>query len=298
MALSDHQFSLDLDDGSTPVEWGLGKDIFVLPDGFDPGDIDYRAQDLEIPNEDNMAFGRDFATPPKWTWEMATNGASELDSLDMQAALAVAWKNPKIRNTPTKRAILRYRLAGRTRRIYGRPRRWAATYNNALIGGSHQIVMDFQCADILHYDDGLSYHAIDILPAEGGFLVAPLVAPLSTIAGTERDSGFTVGGDSATWPRILFNGPVLNPYISIDGRKIALTMNLLTGQQAVIDTAPWARTVLRYPGEANISGNLTRDTRMSNMALAPGAHELIFGGTDPSGAAKVTVQWRNAWSSL
>lgn len=298
MALSDFQFSLDLDDGSTPVEWGLGKDVFVLPDGFDPGDVDYRAQDLEIPNEDNMAFGRDFATPPKWTWEMATNGDSEGESLEMARALAVAWKSQVVRNAPGKRAIVRYRFNGRTRRIYGRPRRWATTYDNRFMGGTHQIIADFQCADIMHYDDGLSYHAIDILPAEGGYLIAPLVAPLSTTIGTVRDSGFTVGGDSATWPRILFNGPVLNPYVTIDGRMVALTINLLTGQQAVIDTAPWARTVIRYPDLANISGNLTRDTRMSAMALEVGDHEMTFGGTDPSGMSKVTIQWRNAWSSL
>jgi hypothetical protein len=97
---------------------------------------------------------------------------------------------------------------------------------------------------------------------------------------------------------VLFNGPVTNPYITIDGRKTALTMNLVAGQQAVIDTAPWARTVLRYPGPSNISGNLTRDTRMSAMALMPGPHELVFGGVDPSGTSKVTIQWRNAWSSL
>lgn len=295
---ADFTFSIDLDDGSTPVEFGLGKDVFVHPEGFDPGTTDYRAQDLEIPHEDGVAFGRDFATPSAWTFEMSTNGSDPATSLEMARTLALVWKNPTVRQTPGKRAILRYRMAGRTRRIYGRPRRWADTYDNKLLSGTHQIVADFQRADIMHYDDGLSYHAIDILPAEGGWLVAPLVAPLSTIAGTERDSGFTVGGDSPTWPRILFNGPVLNPYVTIDGKKIALTMNLVAGQQAVIDTAPWARTVIRYPDLANISGNLTRDTRMAQMALIPGAHELTFGGTDPSGTSKVTVQWRNAWSSL
>ena len=298
MALADHTFSLELGDGSAVVEWGLGKNVFVLPDGFDPGTVDYRTQDIDIPNEDNIAFGRDFLSPPTWTFEMATNGSDEATSLAHQAPLAVAWKSYKLRDTPSARAILRYGLGGRTRRVYGRPRRWSATYDNRLLSGTHQIVAEFQCADAVHYDDGLSYHAIDILPVEGGWLVAPLVAPLTTIAGTVRDSGFTVGGDTKTWPRILFNGPVVDPYISIDGKKVALTMTLLTGQQAVIDTAPWVRTVERFPGPANISWALTRDTRMSDMALLPGAHELIFGGTDPSGTAKVTVQWRNAWSSL
>lgn len=296
--VDDFTFVLDVGDGS-PVEFGLHKDVFLVEDGWDTGTQDVRSQDLELPNEDGLNFGRDFLTPPSWTFELATNGSDEASSLAMMAPLAKAWKSRALRDTPTARAMVRYGIAGRSRRVYGRPRQFATAYDNRILSGTHQITAAFQLADSYYYDDGLSSLTIDILPAEGGaFAEFPIEFPLSTNVGTERDGGFTVGGDSPTWPRILFTGPVLNPYVMIEGKKIAVNYNLIAGRQVVIDTAPWARTVQLFPGASNVSGSLTRDTRMNDMALDPGSYELAFGGVDPSGTAKVTIQWRNAWSSL
>jgi hypothetical protein len=61
-----------------------------------------------------------------------------------------------------------------------------------------------------------------------------------------------------------------------------------------------ARTCLWRDGgrSGSAAGLLGPGVSLAAMQLPPGVHEAQFGGIDPTGTARVSVAWRNAWRGL
>ena len=99
--------------------------VMVTPGGFDPGVTGWRTQDAENPVRDSVLFGRDRLTPGTWGFSLQTNRLDADGSLAALEAMGGRWRGEAVRTTPGAVMALRYRLGSATRRVYGRPRRWA-----------------------------------------------------------------------------------------------------------------------------------------------------------------------------
>jgi hypothetical protein len=291
--LNDGEFELD--------GYGFGGEshpIVVQPGGFDPGTSGLRNQDNDNGVSDGLSMGRDTKTPPLWGFTLMTNQYSASDALDALEDAAAQWDAPDVRSTPGAVQTMRYNIGGRTRRVYGRTRRFAQTVTAGLWSGTSGAVADFQLVDGRYYDDELRQQSVTIVPASTGGLSGVLTGPISTSAGGARQGVIPDVGGKLPAPIVAtIHGPITNPWISNGEWKIELKLTLAYDQSVTIDARPWRTTVLRNDG-ASLAGALTRNSRLDLARLRPGSAELTFGGTDATGTATCSVSWRPVFPSL
>ena len=298
ITLAEHQFELLPDETSTAgVGFGIGLNVSVDEDGFDPGDAEWAVQDTINPVTGSRNFGRDVLAGPAWTFALHVNRDDVATALTSLGELRTAWKAGSVIGIPGRTSILRYRIGGRDRRVYGRPRRWAAPPNNRILGGYVPITTTFQTADALHYADLETMVDIGYVATSAGGFEFPVEFPVATLPPGQRDGLATVGGDSPTYPIIRFNGPIINPKLACAAWSVQLNMELLAGQYVEIDTRPWKLSVLRQ-GVYNEGGKLSRQARLRNLTLSPGNVEFVFSGNSVAGTASCIVKWRDAYASL
>jgi hypothetical protein len=244
-------------------------------------------------------MGRDFLGGPVWAFDITTNRASGPDALAAAAALARAWRTG-IGTRPGVVFPLQYFTAGRLRRVYGRPRRYAGPAPDLLTRlGAAKITADFQCVDHLHYDDTQRSLMVDLVAAATGGWTFPTTFPIHTAPSMTRQGVIDdVGGDTRTPFELTIKGPVAAPWAAGPGWRLELPDVVLAYDQSVtVATYPWALTVLRNDG-ADLSGGLSWKSRLADACLSPGPGEFTFGGIDPTNTATATMRWRPAWSSL
>jgi hypothetical protein len=290
--LKDYQFELD------GYAFGLDLPIFTQGDGFDTGDDTVIDQDQVNPITGANMMGRDVIGAGEWTWTLATRAEEPEEALAEVSKLASVWRNRGEGFDTGDIKALRYAVGGRTRRIYGRPRRFTSKPVDSLVYGLLAPLASFKRADALHYDDVEQVVTMTMKPAETGGAVLPATFPLTF----ERDpdyvpaSAMLVGGDARTWPVISFTGPVTNPSVTIGDVTIALAGTIGEGGTVTIDTRPWARSVTR---SGNTSGaSLARATRMTRAAFRPGAYSAVYRGVDTSGNSRCQIRWRDAWTTF
>lgn len=291
--LADFQFDLD------GYVFGLGCDISLLDGGFDPGTAEWRTQDQDNPVGDGRVFGRDYLSGPTWGFSLFVDATDPETALAAWGDVSKAWRNEGGRRTPGAVCTLRYAVAGRTRRVYGRPRRFAGTPDNKLLQGTAPITTDFDCADALHYDDVEQSVVVPILPATTGGFMAPFIFPLSTLSAPgPRQGTITVDGDADCPVVIKVHGPVSAPVVTGPGWLLNFAgLTLAYDEELVIDTRPWAKTALVRGG--SVAGTLTRQsTRLTDVRLALGDQAITFAGIDETASASCTLFWRPTWTSL
>lgn len=284
------------------LEFGDDHRHEVVVTKFTPGSPSNRSQTVENPRADSRWFGRDRKTPGTWGFSMFVNRADEVEALDTLAALKEVWDAEDVRLTPGVVMPLRYTLAGRTRRVYGRPVRCEEVVDVRMWQGFLGVEADFELADTLHYADEETSTTLNIVPATTGGLVAPLVEPLRTLSSPEvsRQGQIVVGGNTATWAKVLISGAsgATGLRVVVDETwSVGISGTVGHDETITFDGHPWARTILSSNG-GSASGRAHPATRLERMRLAPGPHEIRFEGTDPTGTASATVVWRDASRSL
>jgi hypothetical protein len=265
---------------------------------FTPGASDLVTTDAQRAQQDGVIVGRDYIGSATWAFTIDTKAGGEAGAAAADAALHAEWNNPAIRTNPNTTVPLSYQMAGRWRRVYGRPGKYAGINGDTLTRfGRGRIVCDFRVTEPYHYDDTETSVVLTIVPGTTGGLTAPLASPLSTVRSSAPRAGNVLNaGDAATPLKVTFHGPVTNPWVrSATGMEVALIGTLAYDQSVTIN--PRAGTVTRQDG-TNAAGMLTRATRMSTTLLQPGTTVLSFGGTDPTGTATATLSWRNAYTSI
>lgn len=277
------------------VDFGDRLPLFVTD--FDQGTTEYRTNDTERSQGDGLIAGRDFLGGRTWGFSVSTNMRNLPDASTLESRLAAAWHNPKHRSKSLALVPLSYEMGGRWRRVYGRPSRYAGIRGDIqAVQGHGRIECDFRIHDPRYFDDWETVLRLPIVPASTGGLMAPLVAPLSTVRSSTPRAGLVVNtGTAATPLKVVFRGPVTNPYVrAAAGWEVALNGSLAVGQSVTVDA--FNGTVLR--GSASVAGMLTRKTRLSTAVLPVGNSDLTFGGVDPTGTALVELRWRNAYYSI
>lgn len=281
-------------------QFGIGQDITV--EGFDPGTVGWTTQDQPNPITDGTTFGQDKMEGPTWAWDLSTDRDEPEEALATASELATIWRALGVRDVPGAVMPLRYSVGGRTRRVYGRPRRWSAPPSNRLLGGYLPINADFAVADHLHYDDEEATVTLTITGSATGGLEFPAEAPfLFSGTGQERPGLIYAGGDAPTGFTARIDGPIVGPYLRGPGWELDFgALSLPEGQWIDIDTHSFGAagmTALRN-GVASVAGSLSRLSRLSKAKIVPGGQEIVFGGTSATGTASAAIHWRPAWHSL
>lgn len=294
--LSDWQFELG---GMT---FGYGLPLAVSR--FEKSGSEVRDQDVPAVAGDWRVFGRDRKTPGVWSWDLFTDMQNATGALAVLDQAEAVWDGELYRSRPQLVQPLRYRLAGRTRRVFGRPRRFTAVPTTLAEQGRIDAVADFALAEPWSYDD--TEQSLRLTTA-ATVLGTPTTFPLSfpflwgASAGSPRHGQITVGGTRPTWLRVTFTGPVgttlTDPYVIVGEEVFQLRGVVLPEEQIVVSSLPWEQGVFRGDGTTS-SVTLDPTARLSQLRVAPGTHTVSFGGIDNTGTATCTVAWRDAYTSI
>lgn len=273
-----------------------GQTVIMIEDvTFESPDV--VSVDRQLPRSDGIRFGRDYRGARTITVTMHVFGAHGEDGMAILNDLAAAWSGEAVRRLPGSVQTLRIRYAGRTRRVYGRSRRFAPTSLRTASTGWAPVVADFRTVDQYFYDDVEKVNEVGIVPPSGGGLVAPLVAPLTTLGISYAPGDIVVGGTVPCWPVFIIKGPISLPTIDCIGEwRVTLAVTIAEDEFIVVDPRPWTRGV-RKNGIHSVAGYLTPSSpRLSEVMLAPGPHEIILSGLDETGTSSLTVAWRDRYT--
>lgn len=301
-ALAEHQFEIlpnaDAIDGFV---FGIGAEVSV--ESFDPGEKTWMSQDQDNSRRGIKAFGRDVQTAKTWNWQSHTDQEDVPSAISILEEFETAWTMEELVRSPGAVTAIRYRIGDRYRRVFGRPRRYAAPPSNMILNGYVPITHDFQLSDAYSYADAESSVEIPYSSsATGGGFTFPTTFPILTQASEGNGAGqLAIGGTSRAYPVIRFNGPWNNPSIITDDWTLSWKGSISAAGWVEIDCRPFglnALSVLNQDGAAVTEG-LGRQTWLEDCWFAPGSKPFVtLAGSAAGGAASATVRWRDTFNSI
>lgn len=295
--LQDFQFEILPDEDSNDgFGFGIGLDVSIDNAGFDPGSAEWAVQDAANPLTGATMFGRDQLLGETWAWNAHVNRDDLTGALETLRAFRAAWRARETAGEPSRMSVIRYQQDGQRRRTYGRPRRFAAPPDNKVLSGYVPVTCDFKTVTPLTFDDLEQITTINFVVESSGGLIFPTTFPVSPLPDGQREGSILVGGNAPTYGVHTITGPILNPWIQWDDRRWTFNINVPDGVPFVIDPRPWKQTIT-LAGQAK-PGALGRRQYMSDMTMAPGGHEIIFGGQSSGGTATLETRWRNAYEGF
>lgn len=290
---------IELNDG----EWELGgvvagstRDYDVIVLDAAPGNPVWVNNDRDVPGSEQRNFGADTEHGPTWTFEFLISTDDGPSARAALRALTAAWKPRAQLRTAGAVETLRYRAAGQTRRLYGRPRGFAPSDWSGIDQGIIVATSQFVTADPYHYDDQTRDTSLTIFAAPAAGFSFPVTFPFTTTPGGTRQGVIAdTGGTAPTPARITFYGPISNPRLDGNGWSVGLDTAIAADKWVTIDTR--TRTVLHADG-GSYAGYLTRGTWLRDVRLNPGPEDIAFRGADPTGTARVVIEWNPAHETL
>lgn len=297
--LEEHQFEiLPSESALNGFVFGIGSEVSV--ESFDPGETNWVTQDSQNTRRGNVGFGRDILGGRTWTWESFIDRQDVKGALDTLDRFSAAWGAEELVRNPGAVTAIRYRVGGRYRRVFGRPRRLAAPPSNLILGGLVPVTHDFSLVDNYSYDDAPSSTLITYSSAvSGGGFVLPAVMPVSSLPsnGNGEDT-LSVKGTSRAYPVIRFNGPWINPVMTTDHWTLRWTGTVPAGGWVEFDCRPWALTVKDQSGASRASG-LDRRTWLEDIFFEPQTQpQVSLSGSSSGGSASALIRWRDTWTSI
>lgn len=288
-------------------QWELGDTVFGYDCPVDheadsePSSYSWRTQDQPNPSRDGTSMGTDLIEPGTWNFKLFTNCDGEDSALAALQQIALEWRADDVRKTAGAVKPLRYKLNNRTRRVYGRPRRFTAPLGATFHSGAIMITSDFQTVSELYFDDDeQSINVGSVEPTTGG-LLAPLSEPLTTeLTSATRQHQAFIGGVLPTPFWVTFYGPSTNAFLEIDGVRVVQLRGSVaagTGNAVTIDARPWIMSAY-LPDGSGAANLLSPRYRLPGLQLKPGDHQFTYGAIDPTQSSYATVRWRGAYPTV
>lgn len=279
--------------------FGYRMPISADQSGFsiEPGAI--QDQDQINPMTGARMMGRDVRSAGSWSWMMHMNTETDAEALAELARFGAIWtRNGQGWENTGEVAMLTYRLAGRDRVVFGRPREFDYELDNRILGGYIPPSAKFALSSPLHFSAAEQSVVMKLGADAPGGLSLPSAWPFSfeTAPGFVPSWAMTVGGDSRTSPIVKFTGPCLNPSVTIGTFKLGFAGSLPEGASIEVDCRPWAQTFKRVGSTADLVA--TRDTRLNRAVFYPGTYAAQYRGLDLTGQSSCQVRWRDAWVTL
>lgn len=300
--LREHQHELCTLDGESVLLFGTAETGYLTTAPPAITGAEMRSGDTDMPQEDGRSFGRDYLSGKAITFEMAVLAdRSAADphraNIDRLEAFESLWLDERWRDRPDALTILRTHQAGQTWRAYGRPTRYDEITSVTTQYGASGALAEFRLRDTQWYSDFEQSVEIDLIPPASGGLTAPLVSPIMTAAKATGIRPVVISGSRPTWLAVDFMGPAVNPQVVIGDGEVVLGVDVVIdyNETVTIDTAPWARSVIRQNDGAGLAGAISpRTTLMSRSALRPGIYPIRFDAESETGTARCRVRWRDA----
>lgn len=293
--MDEKQFSL------AGVTFGLGTDIGMIENGWQPGSPELRVNHVNSPGASGRRFSREFLGATTWGFSLYTNVGNEEEAWERVATLRDAWRSLGDEADVVDSEVvlpLTYRIAGQDRMVYGRPQAFDIVVDNTSLSGRIAIEANFELAYPIYFDADERSFTLSILPPlnlEAGVIIPAIVPFVSSSSESSRSTSIVVGGDRPTPVVIELHagtGPLDNARVEINGNPIQLTDPVHPNDPVIIDPRPWARSVATLSGGA--VGVDARVSRLSKLWLPPGTHEIVLTGTDPTSSASTVIRWNNA----
>lgn len=264
----------------------------IVPVGFTPGPANITASDINNPFYDEVYAGRDLLHGETWTFELLIHGPSEAFVLEQLGRLERMWKDRGRRTAAGELSELHYGWGGRTRVVYGRPRRFAREVTGLTVQREARVTCEFEVMDALRYDRAWQSVTLRMVPPEIRGLGSPLrEEDLTTLAGGKRMGQIDyVGGDGDTPILIDIYGPCVNPEVTFAGRRLRWDLTVKEGQRLQVDTR---RGYARMGGRSVVS-SMGRKSRLKDIRIGAGQHEVSFKAVDPSMTSYARFWWRPA----
>lgn len=272
----------------------------IVVTDFDPGERTLRTDDVEIRDRAGGIPRRDVEGISLWQFSILTEDDDAATALEHAARVMAAWRPPEAL-LPGVLVPMVYELAGRRRIVYGRPGAITPPDGRFVDQGEAELAATWRVLDPLAYsaddgEDGSGQVEIGIVPASSAGLVFPATPPFVWRSSGEPQSRWAeVGGEAATPLVVTIRGPVTRPWIRVGAVLIELQGSLAYDEQVTIDAR---RRLVSYADGRPAAGLLSPRSRLADLRLAPGRHEITFGGTDETGTATATIAWRAAWRSI
>ncbi|WP_437582734.1 hypothetical protein ACSAGD_10740 [Paramicrobacterium sp. CJ85] len=225
-------------------------------------------------------------------FQIDVNGrGDELAARSGRESLRRAWRGDNVREFAGDAAML---VAPSGRVTFGRPQRFS-TDDTWLKQGLVRATTDFAATTDLWFSAVEYSTSVQIVPPPGGGVVAPVIAPVTTSASSDRSQSFTVAGEVPTWPVIEVQGPISRPAVEVVGLfRLEYGGTLAYDEVLRIDTNPHVRSVT--VNGAGVSLTPSSD-RLAAAQVTPGIHVLSMFGTSQSGTATATLRWRDAFTT-
>lgn len=278
----------------------LGPTTPLMIEDVDFGTPEILNNDTQRPRADGVWFGRDLRGGRLITISMQLFADSGPAAVAFLAKMETAWLAEGVRDVAGATSVLRYNTGGRTRRVYGRPRKFAPVSLRANANGWAPVVAEFLAGDHKYYSDTELSNTVSIVPPDAGGFIAPFHWPLTTEAISYAPGVITVHGDGQCWPVFVINGPITSPEIRAVEQYVMKFpgLSLARGETLVVDSRPWSRGVRRND-VVNVSNSLdAHSPPLSRVGLKPGVYEIVLAGTDPTGTSSMTVAWREVYNSF
>ena len=284
----DGQFTLN---GYT---FGRAEDpVTVLTDGWDVSEYDIRTQDVPASAGDSLYFGRDYLTPPAWTFTFAVK--DDEDVYPHLNRLGSIWRADSTRHTPGASLPLSFRRNGEEFVVYGRPRKFAVDHGSSMDHTFKLVTATFQLSDTFLYsalEHSVTLDLVTTSSASG--LVFPTGFPWVFHSDTQERRGMvTVGTNLPTPFKVHISGPVTGTASdftvrSTTGWAMEFGPYLSPPGNILLDTS--TGHVVR--NSATYGGNI-RHRADYRATLEPGPQEVIFKANDPSYTSTATITWRD-----
>lgn len=292
VALSVNQHELLGDGDASGLLFGTQNTGYVTlgHPSKEPGDIG--GSESARSREDGIRFGEDYEGGASVGFEVGV--LTDRDPTDPQGANADAldlfeskWRSLTWRHRHDRYAVLRSNMKGRTRRAYGRPRRFAATEDGLAKKGYSTFLCDFTVMDGRWYDDAET----TAQTVDGG------------AAGGSRQVLINVGGTQNAWPVVKLtpgSSSLINPTIVIGPHIITFPDTVFgVGTSLTLDPRPWRRQFVKNDDPTLAVGDViptAGSTLLRDLHLPAGSYMVTLTADGLAADARATVTYRNAWS--
>jgi hypothetical protein len=294
--------------GDVELKFGTYLSGFPFVSQVDVGTPAARLNDVDHPNTDGIVFGSDTAGSMTLTFEVGIPRVPDRRrrgdpdpwhaSLDALEVFTAAWKARSHRRIPGWVAELVN--DDRQRMVYGRPRNIKPKLVKSRQGWTDH-VCDFATTDDVFYGAVAKSTRVGVVPAESAPLRWPIGFPWSTFGTTARTNVVDNAGTVDSWPVLTFRGPSGSPRVDLLNATGGVLWSvwaqgaLAYDETMVVDTRPWARSVLVNGNPA--MGRL-RGSQVNDCVIPPGVSQVRYTASDPTGASTVTIDDRDAFASL
>ena len=263
-------------------------------------DADRVVEDAAVVGSDSIRFGRDYLRGREIEFTLGVADDPYLGALRKRDEFMHAWGAESVRNTPGAFSALE---APTGRMAFGRPRRVTPIEDVFLKVGGSRLLATFPDDDALLVRRAANVHGRSHGQHQWRVDGPAAAAPLTTVGEAVQRGTLNVTGDKPSSLRVVFTGPVTDPYVEVGEVRVRLKGSLAWDEIVEVDANPWSMSVLKQRGLVGgsvgpASGLLTADsTPMADLKLAPGEYDVFYGGRTLTSGAGATVFWRDAFAA-